>query len=113
MMESIMEVIQSNIIQIIGAILVGIASFIGTKIKMLYEEKINDDTKRKVVKTVVEAVEQIYSDLNGAEKLQIAQENIVAMLNEKGITITELEMQMLIESVVNGFNSGIKKDGEK
>ena len=41
-----------------------------------------------------------------------AKENIILMLNEKGIVITELEMDMMIEEVVNGFNSGLKKEGK-
>ena len=41
-----------------------------------------------------------------------AKENIILMLNEKGIVITELEMDMMIEAVVNGFNQGLQKDGD-
>ena len=110
MLESIYDAIQPNLIAIIVAILTGIASFIGTKIKTLYETKVNDETKRKVVKTVVNAVEQLYNDLSGNEKLLKAQENIVNMLNEKGIKISELEMKMLIEETCNSFKKAIKED---
>jgi intergrase/recombinase len=109
MLEIIWEAIQPNLVAIIMTILTTIATFIGTKIKAIYETKVNDDTKRKVVKTVVNAVEQLYKDINGEEKLQKAKENIVAMLNEKGITISELEIEMLIEEVCNSFNQGLKK----
>lgn len=108
MIQEIYEAIQPNIVAILVAILTGVASFIGTKIKNLYEEKVNDETKRKVVKTVVNAVEQLYKDLDGNEKLIKAQQNIVEMLNEKNITITELEMKMLIEEVCNSFKAAIK-----
>lgn len=104
MLNEILEAIQPNIIAIIMAILTGIASFIGTKIKNIYETKVNDETKRKVTKTVVNAIEQIYKDLKGPEKLEKAKENIITMLNEKGITISELEIEMLIEEVCNSFN---------
>lgn len=109
MLESIWEAIQPNLVAIIMTILTTIATFIGTKIKAIYETKVNDETKRKVVKTVVNAVEQLYKDINGEEKLQKAKENIVAMLNEKNITISELEIEMLIEEVCNSFNQGLKK----
>lgn len=109
MLESIWELIQPNLVAIIMTILTTIATFIGTKIKTIYETKVNDDTKRKVVKTVVNAVEQLYKNINGEEKLQKAKENIVAMLNEKGITISELEIEMLIEEVCNSFNKGLNK----
>lgn len=108
MLMEIWEAIQPNIVAIIVAILTGIASFIGTKVKKIYEEKINDETKRKVVKTVVNAVEQLYQDFSGNEKLIEAQKNIINMLNEKGITISELEMKMLIEETCNSFKKSLK-----
>ena len=103
-----LELLQPYLMEIIVTILTAIATYIGTKIKKIYEEKVNDETKRKVVATVVKAVEQLYKDLNGEEKLEKAQENIVEMLNEKGIMITELEMNMLIEEVCNSFKKEVK-----
>ena len=58
------------------------------------------------------AIEQLYKDLDGPTRKEKAKENIILMLNEKGITITELEMDMMIEAVVNGFNQGLQKDGD-
>lgn len=89
---------------IIYTLLTAIAGFIGTQIKRLYEKHINTDRKRKVVEICVKAVEQLYRDLDGAEKLEKAKENIFAMLTQEGIVITEIEMDMLIESVVAEFN---------
>lgn len=85
---------------IIYALVTGIAGFIGLQIKEIYKKYVDDERKEKVVKTVVKAVEQLYSDLSGEEKLQKAIESITEMLNEKGIAITELEIRMLIESAV-------------
>lgn len=103
-----LELLQPYLMEIIVTILTAIATYIGAKIKKIYEEKANDETKRKVVATVVKAIEQLYKDLNGEEKLEKAQENIVEMLNEKGIMITELEMNMLIEEVCNSFKKEVK-----
>ena len=89
---------------IIYTLLTAIAGFIGTQIKRLYEKHINTDRKRKVVETCVKAVEQLYRDLDGAEKLEKAKENILEMLTQEGIEITEIEMDMMIESVVAEFN---------
>jgi len=89
---------------IIYTVLTAVAGFIGTQIKRLYEQHINTDRKRKVVETCVKAVEQLYRDLDGTEKLVKAKENILEMLTQEGIVITEIEMDMLIESVVAEFN---------
>ena len=103
-MSELMELMKPYLLEIIVAILTGVATFIGNKVKKIYEEKVNTETKEKVVNTVVNAVEQIYKDLKGEEKLNVCIENATEMLNEKGITITELELRMLIESTVNSFN---------
>ena len=103
-----LELIQSNLLEIIVTLFGALATYLGNRIKQKYEEKINTETKQKIVKTCVNAVEQLYKDLKGEEKLEKAKENIVEMLNEKGLTITELELDMMIEEVVNGFNKGLK-----
>lgn len=103
-----LEILQPYLMEIIVTILTAIATYIGAKIKKIYEEKANDETKRKVVSTVVKAVEQLYKDLKGDEKLEKAKESVLEMLNEKGITITELEMNMLIEEVCNSFKKEVE-----
>lgn len=85
-----------------------IAGYIGVTIKNLYQKYINDRTKEKVVATVVKAVKQLYSDLNGEEKLAKAIENISEMFAEKGITASELEIRMLIESAVSEMKEKAK-----
>ena len=84
--------------------LTAIVGFIGTQIKKIYDRATADDTKREVVETCVKAVEQLYQDLSGTEKLEKAKENIVEILNNKGIAISEIEMDMLIEACVAEFN---------
>jgi hypothetical protein len=56
------------------------------------------------------AVEQMYRDIKGEEKFRIALENITEILNQKGIVVTELELQMLIESCVSEFNEPWKRE---
>ena len=53
----------------------------------------------------MQAVNQIYRDLHGEEKLAKCIDSVSAMLCEKGITITEIEIRMLIEAAVNEFNN--------
>ena len=71
---------------------------------------INDKTKQSVVKTCVQAIEQLYKDLHGEEKLNKVIESATDMLAEKGISITDLELRMLIESAVGEFNDNFNKD---
>ena len=106
------EIFVTYALPVIVAALTAFAGFIGTQVKKLYEKYINDKTKEAVVRTCVKAAEQLYHDLSGPEKLKKAQEGAVEMLNEKGIPISELELNLLIESVVSEFNYGFAKAGE-
>lgn len=106
------EFISTYGMQIIFAVLTSIAGFIGMQVKKLYEKYVNDKTKKEVVESTVKYVEQIYKTLDGAEKLEKAKENIVALLNEKGLSITELEMDVLIEATCNSFKEHFKKEEE-
>ena len=104
------ELLMSYLLPVIGTALVSLAGFFGAQLKAIYQRYINDRTKEAVARTCVKAVEQLYHDLGGPEKLKKAQEGIRQMLEEKGIPISELEMEMLIESVVSEFNYGFAKD---
>ena len=95
---------------IIYALLSAAATAIGAWIGRIYREKVNDETKRKIVKTCCKAVKQLYKDLHGAEKYDKAVESIVAMLGEKGITITDLEIKMLIEEVCSDFADAVEAE---
>ena len=86
------------------AVLLGV---LATKIKTTYNDKVQDETVRTIVKSVVEWAQQVYQDCEGPEKLQKALEKASIILNEKGITISDEELNMLIESAVYGLKQGI------
>ena len=100
----ILEFINQYGYMILYAALTAIAGFLGAQIKKRVDRVTADEEKRKAVETVVKAVEQLYQDLSGTEKLEKAKENIIAMLDIKGISISEIEMDMLIEACVAEFN---------
>lgn len=106
------EMFSAYLLPAIVAVVTALAGMLGAQIKALYQRWVNDKTKEAVVRTCVKAAEQLYHDLSGAEKLQKAQEGVVQMLNEKGIPISELEMNLLIEAVVSEFNYGFAKASE-
>ena len=92
-------------VPILYALLTALAGALANAIKALYAKYINDKTKKAVAQTVVMAVQQLYEDLEGPAKFEIALDNMLQMLGEKGITITKLEAQMLIESAVGEFKN--------
>ena len=106
------EIFGAYVLPAIVSLVAAAAAFLGNQLKRLYEKYVNDKTKQSVVRTCVKAVEQLYHDLGGPEKLEKAKASAVEMLNEKGIPITDLELSMLIESAVSEFNYGFSQTVE-
>ena len=73
---------------------------------------INDKTKKQVAKTVVQAIEQIYKDIHGEEKLNKGIEYLSEMLNDRGITCSELELQVLLEGALAEFNNVFERESK-
>lgn len=109
-MEFIKNFISEYGTTILYAILTAIGGYLGIWAKKLYTKYVNDKTKQAVAKTVVQAVEQLYKDLRGEEKLEKALEAASDMLAERGITVTDLELRILIEAAVGEFNKAFEKD---
>ena len=103
------EFINEYGMQILYAIITGIAGYIGIVIKNLVTKYLNDKTKRAVAKTAVQFVEQVYKDIHGEEKLNEALSAASEMLAEKGIMATDLELRFLIEAAVAEFNKAFEK----
>ena len=105
------ELFSTYVLPVLAAAVTALAGFIGTQLKALYRRWVDDKTKEAVVRTCVKAAEQLYHHLGGPEKLGKARESIRQMLEEKGVAISPLEMDLLIESVVAEFNYGLGGKG--
>ena len=94
------------LLPILATFLTGLFTYIGNRLKKVYEEKVNNETAKAVVEDAVKFVEQVYTDLDGKEKLKKATEQVSEVLASKGIKISAAEINMLIESAVYGLNEG-------
>ena len=103
------EIIVSYGIEIIFAIISALIGYLAVGIKKLVDKHLNDGTKRAVAKTVVQAVEQIYKDCNGHDKLTMGITFMSELLEKKGIKVNETEIRLLIEEAVAEFNEVFKK----
>lgn len=112
-MEIFKEFIAEYGTTILYALLTALAGYVGIAIKNLYKKIVNDKTKRNVVKTCVKAVEQLYKELHGEEKYEKCVEACTEMLAERGLSITEIELKMLIESAVGEINKAIEEVEER
>lgn len=100
------------LLPVLATFLTGLFTYIGTRLKKVYEEKVNTETAKNVVEDAVRFVAQVYKDLKGPEKLEKATAQVVEILQSKGISMSEAEINMLIESAVYGLNKGWFKPEE-
>lgn len=107
-MEFFNEFMQNYGVELISTALVAIAGYLGMVAKKLVEKYLKNKTAKSIAKTVVQAVQQMYKDLNGAEKLDKAMEAFSDMLAEENIHISELQMRMLLEASVGEFKDVFK-----
>ena len=98
------EIFMQYLTEIVSALLSAFAVWLGLELKKLAQKYVNTQTKKDVARTVVQAVEQIYKDLHGEEKLAKALEAASEILTEQGIHVTGLELRTLIEDAVGEFN---------
>lgn len=100
-----MELIQDNLIQILATIITAVASFIGVSIKKAYTKYVDTKTKKEIVDSTVKYIEQIYKGvmISNEDKLSKAKEKALEWLNSKGLKISDTELDILIESAVNGL----------
>ena len=104
-MENILlQIINTYGLEIIGTILTALAAALGMAAKNLATRYVNTKVKRDIARTVVQGVEQLYKALSGPERLDKAMEAAAEMLAAQGITVTELELRMLLEAAVGEFN---------
>lgn len=89
---------------ILYTIITALLGYIGLVVKGLLTRFANDKSKKDIVATCVRAVEQIFKDLHGEEKLNKAIEYVVYILDQKGIKASAEEIYMLIESAVKDMN---------
>ena len=101
--------IKTIITDILPIVLATIGTFLVGIIKAKYSEYVNTDTKKEIAMLTVRYVEQVFTALHGKDKLEKAKSTFVDMLNEKGIKVSEAEINMLLEAAVHKMNEGVDK----
>lgn len=105
-MNELLKELTPSLIAIAVILFSTLATWLGKQAKATlqsWESNATDTKVRKIIESTVEYVEQIGKALGSVEKLALAKATIVKRLNEKGLAITALELDVLIESTVNQF----------
>lgn len=97
------EFIQEAILQILGAVLsivVTAIGYYGTKFLKNNVFLQNLTKKKEITAIIVKFIEQSYKDILGTDKLEKAKEEVLKWAKNIGLTITEQELDIMIESAV-------------
>ena len=96
----------SIVVALLGLAFGELRNFLQTKIDELKakSDSRNYELAKSITNNVVNAVEQIYKDVDGADKFKEASDRLTAELKKAGIYLDDASQKVLIESVVNGFN---------
>lgn len=100
-----MEELISQAIPYVLTVLAGVLSWAGIQIKSKITEKMDTDMKKSLAETTVKYVNQVFSDLEGADKLEKAVEVAVTLFAEKGLKVSEIELTTMLEEVVNNIKT--------
>ena len=106
-----MNIMNQYLTQIILALILALAAFLGAQVKALYKKYVTTEIKQAVCRTAVRFVEQVYQDIHGPEKLAAAMAKASELLEGYGITITETELVAMLEAAVNEFNNAFWNEG--
>ncbi|UGO51060.1 holin [Bacillus phage vB_BanS_Nate] len=111
-----MEQIQVELLNLVVAVLTALVG-VATKSLVSFLKKkgvvAQVQNNKEVVAIVVKAVEQMYGQLKGEEKLDMAKMELIKLMQEKKIKMSEAEIDLMIEAMVkemkDSANSELKK----
>lgn len=102
-----MELVQEALFSGLVTVTVALIGWLTTKVvDYLKELGLTEKLEKKqyLVDIAVNAAEQIWQNEDGAIKLANARKEAIKLLNENKITITDAELQNLIEASVKAMN---------
>jgi LL-H family phage holin len=104
--------LQAEILNLVVAVIVALAGVV-TRYAVSYLKSkgllAKLENNKELVKIVVKAVEQTYNHLEGQEKLNVAKLELVKLMNEKKIKISEKEIDVMIEAMVKEMKESAKE----
>ncbi|AZU98915.1 hypothetical protein pW2_81 [Bacillus phage pW2] len=98
-----MENIQVELVNLAVAILTALVGLATKSVVSFLKKKgivAQVQNNKEVVSIVVKAVEQMYGQLKGEEKLNMAKMELIKLMQQKKIKMTEAEIDLMIEAMV-------------
>ena len=99
------QIINEIFLPCLSTVLIGLTTVFMTVVKKKINQVANTQEKKEIVESVVTSVEYLYTKLDihnkSKEKLALAKRDIIKLLNDRNIKISEHELDILINSCLH------------
>ena len=99
-MQEFINLIISNLSEIIITALIGVVSYILTTIGSKVRKWLDDQRIANFAEDTIKCINQAYATLTNEEKYEKAKNDIIEWLSNEGLRITESKLKIVIESAV-------------
>ena len=108
-MEWMYELLWDVFFAVLGTVCTAVAAELGKVLASFWKDKSQNEAIRSIADTCVSAVQMMYRDLNGDQKLCRAMEMASELLEEKGIRLSEERIRICLESALASFRGAFEK----
>ncbi|ADM73682.1 holin [Lactococcus phage 949] len=109
-MNELIQAITPILLALLVAIIGYLAKIAGIQVQRVadkYAIKAKLDANKTIVDLAVKYVQQVFNEADNKTKYNEAKNKALEILSEKGIKITDAELNMLIEASVANFKQGM------
>lgn len=109
-MNELLQAITPILLALLVAIVGYLAKIAGIQVQRVadkYAIKAKLDANKTIVDLAVKYVQQVFNEADNKTKYNEAKNKALEILSEKGIKITDAELNMLIEASVANFKQGM------
>lgn len=106
LLQAITPILLASLVAIVGY-LAKIAGIQAQRVADKYAIKAKLDANKTIVDLAVKYVQQVFNEADNKTKYNEAKNKALEILSEKGIKITDAELNMLIEASVANFKQGM------
>ena len=111
-MNELLQAITPALLALLVGVIGYIAKIAGTQVQRVadkYAIKAKLDANKTIVDLAVKYVQQVFNEADNKTKYNEAKNKALEILSEKGIKITDAELNMLIEASVANFKQGMSE----
>ena len=99
--------IANAVVSALGTILISLIGYVAKQVADYLRAKTSSqdmEKKLKLAKAAVGAAEQVWQNVEGPERFEVAKDSFIDMLNDEGIKITERQVDVFLEAAVKEMN---------